>query len=93
MLVLKDSSTFLHNKEGVTQGDPLSKFMYAIGKLPLIWLLHNSKCWTQLWYADDASAGGTLSQLHDWFNLLHLHGPTFGYYPEPTKSFIFVNER
>ena len=36
MLVLRGSSTFLYSKEGVTQGDPLSMFAYAIGTLPLI---------------------------------------------------------
>ena len=36
VLVLRGSSTFLYRKEGVTQGDPLSMFMYAIGTLPLI---------------------------------------------------------
>jgi len=36
VLVLKGSSTFLYSKEGVTQGDPLSMFMYAVGTLPLI---------------------------------------------------------
>jgi len=82
----------LYNKEGVTQGDPLSMFMYAVGTLPLIRSLHNLGHWTQLWYADDASAGGTLLELRDWFNLLRLCGPAFGYYPEPTKSFIVVNE-
>ena len=64
----------------------------AVGTLPLIHSLHNPGHWTQLWYADDASAGGTLLELHDWFNLLRSHGPAFGYYPEPTKSFIVVNE-
>jgi len=92
MLVLKGSSTFLYSKEGVTQGDPLSMFMYAVGTLPLIRSFHNPGHWTQLWYADGASAGGTLLELHDWFNLLLSHGPAFGYYPEPTKSFIVVNE-
>ena len=33
-----------------------------------------------------------MSELHDWFNLLHLRGPAFGYYPEPTKKFIVINE-
>ena len=93
VLVLKGSSTFLYSKEGVTQGDPLSMFMYAIGTLPLIRSLHNPGHWTQLWYADDASAGGTLFELRDWFNLLCSRGPAFGYYPEPTKSFIVVSER
>ena len=91
VLVLKGSSTFLYSKEGVTQGDPFSMFMYAIGTLPLICSLHNPGHWTLLWYADDASAGGTLLDLHNWFSLLHSRGPCFGYYPEPTKSFIVVN--
>ena len=36
VLVLRGSSTYLFSKKGVTQGDPLSMFMYAIGTLPLI---------------------------------------------------------
>ena len=93
VLVLKGSSTFLYSKEGVTQGDPLSIFMYAIGTLPLIRSLHNPGHWTQLWYADDASAGGTLLELRDWFALLCSRGPAFGYFPEPTKSYVVVNKR
>ena len=58
----------MYSKEGVTQGDPLSMFMYAIGTLPLIRSLHDPGRWTQLWYADDASAGGTLSELRSWFD-------------------------
>ena len=53
----------LYSKEGVIQGDPLSMFMYAIGTLPSIRSLHDPGRWTQLWYGDDASAGGTLSEL------------------------------
>jgi len=67
-------------------------FMYAVGTLPLIRSLHNLGHLTQLWYADDASAGGTLLELCDWFNLLYSQGPAFGYYLEPTKSFTVVNE-
>ena len=93
MLVLRCSSTFLYSKEGVTQGDPLSMFMYAIGTLLLIRLLRDPGWWTQLWYADDASAGGTLSELRKWFDLLCSRGPSFGYHPEPTKSFVVINER
>ena len=48
MLVLRGSSTFLYSKEGVTQGDPLSMFMYAIGTLPLIRSLCDPGRWTQL---------------------------------------------
>ena len=43
---------------GVTQGDPLSVFMYANGTLTLIHSLHNPAQWTQIWYAGDASVCG-----------------------------------
>jgi len=92
VLVLGGSSAFLYSKEGVTQGDPLSMFMYAIGTLPLSCSLHDPGRWTQLWYANDASASGTLPELRNWLNLLCSRGPGFGYYPEPTKSFVVVNE-
>ena len=93
VLVLRGSSTFLYSKEDVTQGDPLSVFMYAIGTLPLIRLLRDPGWWTQLWYVDDASAGGTLPELRIWFNLLCSRGPSFGYHPESTKSFAVVNDQ
>jgi len=93
VLVLSGSSTFLHSKEGVTQGDPLSMFMYAIRTSPLIHSLCDPRRWTQLWYADDTSASGTLPELRNWFNLLCSCGPSFSYYPEPTKSFAVVNEQ
>ena len=70
VLVLRGSSTYLYNKEGVTQGDPLSMFMYAIGILPLFHSLNDPGQWTQLWYADDASASGALPELRNWFNHL-----------------------
>ena len=50
-----------------------------------------SSQWTQLWYADDASVGGSLSDLHEWFSLVCSHGPSFGYFPEPRKSVLVGN--
>jgi len=88
VLVLKGPTTLLYSKEGITQGDPLSMFMYAVGTLPLIRSLHNPTHWTQLWYADDASVDGFLSDLHDWFSLLCSCGRAFGYFPVPTKSLM-----
>ena len=55
------SGHFLHSKEGVTQGDPLSMIAYGIGVLPLPLILELREAHprvTQLWYADDASEGG-----------------------------------
>ena len=70
MLIIRGTSECLFIKEGVTQGDPLSMFMYAIGTLPLICYLRDPSRWTQFWYADDASAGGSLEDIHEWFSLL-----------------------
>ena len=41
----------------------------------------------------DASAGGTLPEMRNWFDLVCSHGPSFGYHPEPTKNFVVVNEQ
>ena len=85
-LIVQGTSDCLYSKEGVTQGDPLLMFMYAIGTLPLIWCLH----WTQVWYEDDTSAGGPLQNVHDWFTLLMSCGSVFGYFPEPSKSYLVM---
>ena len=55
-LVLKGSGSMLHSKEGITQGDPLSMFIYAIATLPLINTVHHPYQGSQVSYADDASA-------------------------------------
>jgi len=34
-----------------------------------------------------------LPNLREWFSLLCSCGPAFGYFPEPTKSFVVVIER
>ena len=88
--MLRGHSEFLYSKESITQRDPLSMLVYAIGVLPLIHSLEGTCKCTQLWYADDASAGGLLSDLLDWFTLLCSKGPSFGYPPKPTKCFVVV---
>ena len=62
VLVLCGHSGFLYSEEGVTQGDPLSMFVYAVA---LIQTISDTSKWTQMWYADDASAGGLLTDLYD----------------------------
>ena len=59
----------IYSMEGTTQGDPLAMAMYAIGTLPLIRRLSNSV--TQVWYADDAAAAGSLKNLREcgWYNM------------------------
>ena len=66
-LVLKGSPSLLYSKEGVTQGDPLSMLIYAIGSFPLINSLNHPLNGSQVWYADDASACAKLVDLKNWF--------------------------
>ena len=60
----------LHSKEGVTQGVPLSMFIYAVSSLPLISSLQNNSKWKQIWYADDATSCGKIKNLRVWFDQL-----------------------
>jgi len=48
--------TSLLSWEGTTQGDPLAMPMYAINLIPVI--QHLKGIAKQVWYADDAAAGG-----------------------------------
>ena len=71
------------SQEGTTQGDPLAMGMYALGILPLINKLdHLAK---QVWFAKDATAGGKLSQLREWWDQIVCLGPKFGYHANPNK--------
>ena len=91
VLFVRGSTEYLYSREGVTQGDPLSMILYAIGILPLIRSLKDPSRWTQVWYADDASACGELSNIHEWFDLLLHHGPLYGYFPNPSKCCVVID--
>ena len=80
----------IQSTEGTTQGDPLSMSIYGIAILPLIKKL-NSTC-KQLWFADDASAGGKIECLKEWWLKLQVIGPMYGYNPNPSKSWLLVKE-
>jgi hypothetical protein len=62
--------------------------MYALATIPLIKKLKgNSK---QIWYADDAAAIGKLADLRVWWDHLTREGPDFGYFPNPSKTWLRV---
>ena len=56
----------LLSRECTTQGDPLAMAMYALGMIPLIDRLKNLNS-SQIWYADDSAACGTLIDLKSWW--------------------------
>uniref|UniRef100_A0A1X7TJ92 Reverse transcriptase domain-containing protein n=1 Tax=Amphimedon queenslandica TaxID=400682 RepID=A0A1X7TJ92_AMPQE len=86
---MKGSPDVNLSQEGVTQGDPLSMFNYAVATV-LIRKLNQISDVTQLWYADDSSAIGGLSQLRIWFDLQIEIGPHYGYFPEPRNSSLII---
>ena len=80
----------LLSQEGTTQGDPLAMAMYALGTLPLIHKLDQQV--KQTWYADDATAGGKLNHLHEWWSQLLSCGPDYGYHANSAKTWLIVRE-
>ena len=84
----------LKSKEGTTQGDPAGMAIYAIGLTPLLdIMLEIVMNTTMVAFADDISAIGKCEDLRTWWNRLIEHGPLFGYYPEPTKSWLIVKQQ
>ena len=54
--------------------------MYALAVAPLM-----KKCAseaTEVWFADDASAGGSIIDTFTWWEKLIKYGPRFGYFPK-----------
>ena len=45
-----------------------------------------------MWYADDASASGSLSALRSWWDKLSSCGPAFGYHPKASKTWLIVKD-
>ena len=78
------------SEEGTTQGDPLAMPMYALGVVPLIKTLSDDFV-KQVWYADDATACGSLPDIHRWWNELTSIGPTYGYFPDQSKTGLIVS--
>ena len=90
-LVLSNTDVFIRSEEGTTQGDPLSMLFYGVALLPLIQKLHNPTKHKQSFYADDAAACAKSDDLKQWLQQVVDEGPKYGYYPEPTKSFLIVH--
>ena len=63
--------------------------MYVIATVPLIEKLQSTNI-KHVWYADDATAGGTLLNLKTWWTILSSSGPSFGYFVNPGKTWLIV---
>ncbi len=60
--------------------------------MPLIEHLKKYVCdaLKQIFYADDAGAGGKLDNIKKWWLELQRIGPLYGYYPKPSKTWLIV---
>ena len=79
------------SREGTTQGDPLSMAVYALATLPLIDKAKQADL-VQTWFADDACAGASLTNLYAWWSVLREDGPMYGYFVNPPKTWLLVKE-
>ena len=82
----------LRSEEGTTQGDPLAMPMYALATIPLINRLRDETNVVQVWYADDASASGSLSSLRKWWDSLASAGPAYGYHANAGKTWLITKD-
>ena len=86
ILTLYIGGDTLLSEEGTTQGDPLAMPMYALATLPLSERLPSAV--TQVWYADDACACGSIAQLRQWWECLSEIGPGYGYFVNAKKTWL-----
>ena len=86
------AASFLHSREGGTQGYPLAMIAYGIVLLSLIKNIKRKlPDVTQPWYTGDAGALGAFVIIETYFNSLTRQGPGCGYNPEPYKSVLMVH--
>ena len=80
----RENASLFIDGDRTTQGDPLAMAIYAVATVPLIGKLKSANT-KQVWYADDATAGGTLLNRKAWRTMLS-SGPPYGYFVNPGKT-------
>ena len=70
--------------------DPLVMPMYALAILPLIH--HVNHDIDQVWYADDATATGKITNLRTWWDKLVSLGPAYGYHVNASKTCLVAKQ-
>jgi len=77
--------------EGKAQGGPLAIGYVCSSHYPLIHSLCQSHPdVSEVWYTDDATAGGQLVSLLNWWKHLLACGPIYGYFPNAAKTCLIV---
>ena len=85
-------ASFMSSREGMTQGDHLSRISYNIYILILIKNLKQEiPDIIRPWYADDSGTLGMFAIIETYFNSLTCQGLGCGYHPELSKSVLTTN--
>ena len=79
------------SQEGTTQGNPLAMAMYGHATTSLIRKL-DSPC-KQVWYADDSAAFGSFEQLYSCWKRLNTEGHRFGYFANPSNTWLVTRDQ
>ena len=93
LLLVAGADEVMYSREGTTQRDAQAIFFYGVSLLPLIRKLKDPNNVLKSWYADDSAAIAKLKKLEIWLKNLIEEGPAFGYFPEPSKSFLIVDKQ
>ena len=64
---------------------------YALASIPLIRRIRTDEA-RQVWFTDNATAGGKLTATKDWWDKLSTSGPSYGYNVNEPKSWLYVKE-
>ena len=48
---------------------------------------------TEVWFADDSSGAGLLERLKGWCIQLKTLGPSYGYHPKASKTYLIVKDQ
>ena len=90
LYVANSKGAMILSEEGCTQGDNAGMSFYACNTLPLITLLNLSSPCEQAWFADDSAAAGEVEKVKGWWDILNKNGPTMGYLPNPSKTWLIL---
>ena len=63
--------------------------MHSIGATTVINDLQGP-CIRQVLFADNATAGGSLNGLYEWWSRLQTLGPSFGYFVDVSKTWLIA---
>ena len=85
----------LESAEGTTQGDPIAMLVYAIAIIPLILITvakleSTNQDAKTVAFADDIAAAGKLTALKSLWSIIEERGPSYGYFPQATKTWLIV---